>query len=127
MVDAPNPYQAPMVDPEPSPPHWAPDGERETQGFPGPILLAWIGVLLAIGVVASIALAGLGLWLVAFGLLIPPLRVVWVVFARIQHRHHRLVWSPGASAFLFSVWVINIILLFIDATLIYFVATCLMV
>jgi len=120
MINDPNPYQAPVANPTPV----SVIEESGPQGFPGPILLAWIGVVLATGIVASFFITQTGVLAMICTLMIPPLRIAWVVYSRIQQRRHSAHWRSGARTFLFTMWVINITLLFVDAALILLVAVC---
>ncbi len=129
-----NPYQTPPN--AESTDAISPSLEPGPLGIPGPIALAWIGVLLAFGVYGigflmfaglqlpnSIAPIATGVFSVAV-LLTPFLRLGWVIYGAKQRRKYRRFWTSGASIFMSTMWVINVVLLCIDAVLIFSAATC---
>jgi hypothetical protein len=120
MIDDPNPYKAPIADSSPVPAFES----RGPQGVPGPIALAWLGLVLAVGVVGSFFLTRTGVLALVCTLGIPPLRIAWVIYSRIQQRRYGANWYSGDRAFLFTMWIINIALLLVDAALIFFAGVC---
>jgi hypothetical protein len=138
-----NPYEAPLAVPENPGISSAAGMEQESdetpraesKGFPDPLVLGWIGVVLAIGVIGSLISAattpsifratGLEVIPVLAAFAVPPLRLIWVIVAGMKRRRHEKFWSSGERTFVFSVWVINVILLCIDGLIILLFATCL--
>ncbi|MGV3484816.1 MAG: hypothetical protein ACO1RT_10405 [Planctomycetaceae bacterium] len=134
-MDDLNPYRSPIVDGASQAPLGAVPAkvlEPEASGWIGPLLLAWIGVLLAVGIIGTVTallfvsfdlpLGGGVLALLA--LLTPPARLVWVIFVAFQRRRYGQYWLPGERAFLAVMWVLNVVLLCLDAAVILLIATC---
>ena len=128
-----NPYQSPAA--KESVQSDAATLDAGPQVMVGPIALALIGVMLTIGtygfsimMIAMQVPEPLGpMSFFASLLLTPPLRLVWVIFTSRQRRLYQHTWTPGAKTFVFTVWIINVILLCMDAMLIFLFGTCLVV
>lgn len=130
MANQSNPYQSPGTEP----PGGAPSAALTSgsKGFIGPMLLAWIGLLLAVGIVGTVVMLAflggeIGPGGVVASILVlatPPLRLIWVVYTAVQRRRYQEHWPPGASTLLLVVWIFNVVLLCVDAALIFVLATC---
>jgi hypothetical protein len=121
MEDQPNPFEMPIVDA--APPSIEYLSGYEPKGFPHPDILAWIGLFLAIGIVGSL-FSGYISFVPA--MLIFPTRIAWVIYARVQMQRHEATWSPGSRSFVLAIWILNLLILCLDAMLIMLFATCLL-
>ena len=114
-----NVYAAPLADVTgelaETPPEFSPEG------FPHPLILAWIGVILGIGIIATLFLIGLSFFP---SLMIVPFRLVWVIYTRRQMRLYESTWQPGVRTFVMGAWIVNIILLCLDAFVVLMIAVC---
>jgi hypothetical protein len=114
-----NVYAAPLADvtgaPAQTPPEFVPDG------FPHPLVLAWMGVVLAIGIIGNLFLLGASFLPT---LMIVPIRLVWVIYTRRQMRLYEATWQPGVRTFVMGTWIINVALLCLDAFVILMIAVC---
>jgi hypothetical protein len=130
MSDEINPYEAPgaeeSIDPIPGIMQSGP------QGVPGPIALGWIGVVVAIGIYGLLSLlifhngsAPMAIMFAFTALMTPLLRLGWVIYAARQRRRHQSFWTFGARTFVLTIWIINVVLLCLDAVLIFLFVTCL--
>lgn len=111
-----NPYSTPIDGSNSDPGSFLPDSAP--QGFPRPLALAAIGLILAIVVIASIPLSLIGDSEVPkfiFALALPAFQLAWVVFTRARTQQYQETWSPGTRGFVHSVWVLNVLLLCVDA------------
>ncbi len=123
----PNPYQSPLLSAK----------EREEQviaatlsrGWPGPIPLAIVGLLLAGGAIALLTLSILAESgpVLAMVLAVPVLRLVWIVVAIGQKSRYSQGWLSGERTFLSVTLVINCVLLGIDVFAILLFGVCLAV
>lgn len=121
MDDEPNIFQAPIVDEEFESVEML-SGFRP-EGFPHPLVLGWIGLFLAFGIIATLFFGYFSLYP---AVAILPFRIAWVIFARVQIQRHGETWSPGSRTFVLAVWIINLLVLCLDAMVILLFATCLL-
>jgi hypothetical protein len=127
MATDDNPYLTPIADQVASTDPSLLRADSQPEGFPSPLTLAAIGFALVVGLVAALILAAVSLIgenAMIAGLAVPPVRLAWVIYTRVQTRRHQHTWSPGVRGLVLTVWILNVLLLCFDAILILFVATC---
>jgi len=119
-----NPYSAPIGEAVADPSTYLPDSDP--QGFPRPMTLAAIGFVFAVGISAALICAALeliGETAMLIGMVVPPIRLAWVLYTRNQMQSYQETWSPGVRGFVLTVWVLNVLLLCLDGLLILVAAT----